>query len=243
MARKNSIVKTLTLGITALLLIFMVALGALIYGRVASLNISQFYEKLNQTLALMDTTMKNHFSGIATSVDLFADIELVRERNDSIKSYVNLTDPSGKIPMTPLENSAYEASIYKLAKAFVDDKPELLGVSFSLKSTGAFTRYPAVARSNGYDSRTRSWFKDAEKDFGKVHFSDAYTTSAGETVIVASRTVTYPDGSLKGVVTADADLSNLMGLFRSVSGGDFSKTSIINPLRPQRLNSCRHDKS
>lgn len=227
MKKHNSIVKTLTIGITALILIFMLSLGALIYKRVADLNIKQFYEKLNQTLTLMDVTMKNHFTSIETSVSLFADIDLIRENNDDIKSYVNLKDESGKIPMTPLENSEYEASVYKLAKAFVEDKPDLLGVSFSLQSTGAFTRYPAVARSNGYDSRTRSWFKDAVSSQGKVHFSDAYTTSAGDTVIVASRTVSYPDGRLKGVVTADADLSNLLGLFSSISGNEFGKTSII----------------
>ncbi|MBR1911014.1 MAG: methyl-accepting chemotaxis protein [Treponema sp.] len=205
----------------------MIALGSIIYMRVSTLNIEQFYEKLNQTLSLMDTTMGNHFRAIATSVDLFGDTEIARERNDSIKSYVNLSDPSGKIPMTPLTNSPYEAEVYKLAKAFVEDKPELLGVSLSLQSTGAFTRFPAVARSNGYDSRTRSWFKDAVKGSGKVQFSDAYTTSAGETVIVASRTVSYPDGSLKGVVTADADLSNLTGLFNSISGSNYTTTSVI----------------
>ena len=227
MKRSTSIVSTLTVGITALTLIFMIALGSIIYTRVSKLNIQQFYEKLNQTLSLMDVTMGNHFRSIATSVDLFGDTELARERNDSIKSYVDLKDPSGKIPMTPLTNSPYEAQIYKLAKAFVEDKPELLGVSLSLQSTGAFTRFPEVARSNGYDSRTRSWFKDAVKGAGKVMFSDAYTTSAGETVIVASRIINYPDGSLKGVVTADADLSNLMSLFRSISASDYKSTSII----------------
>lgn len=88
MKRHNSIVKTLTIGITALILIFMLSLGALIYKRVADLNIKQFYEKLNQTLTLMDVTMKNHFTSIETSVSLFADIDLIRENNDDIKSYV-----------------------------------------------------------------------------------------------------------------------------------------------------------
>ncbi|MCR5761834.1 MAG: HAMP domain-containing protein [Treponema sp.] len=227
MAKGKSIVRTLTAGITALTLAFLIALGSIIYLRVSKLNLLQFYEKLNQTLSLMDITMGNHFNSIATSVDLFADTELSRERNDSIKSYVDLKDPSGKIPMTPLTNSPYEASVYKLAKAFVEDKEELLGVSLSLQSNGAFTRYPEVARSNGYDSRTRSWFKNAVKGAGKVQFSDAYTTSAGETVIVASRTVSYPDGSLKGVATADADLSNLMELFKSISASDYKSTSIV----------------
>ena len=225
--KHSSIVVTLAVNITVLTLAFMFILGSIIYVRVSSLNTAQFDDKLRQSLTLMDVTMRNHFSSISTSVDLFADTELAREDDDSITSYVNLSDPSGKIPMTPLENSEYEAQVYLLARAFVKDKPELLGVSLSLKSTGAFTRYPEVARSNGYDSRTRSWFKNAENKPGKVVFSDAYTTSAGETVIVASRTVSAQDGSIRGVVTADADLSNLSDLFKSISGTDYKHTSII----------------
>ena len=224
---KTSLVTKMTIGITALTLFFIIALGTVIYVRVQNLNNAQFSEKISQSLSLMDVTMRNHFNSISTSIELFSDTDLIKEDNDNIKSYVNLNDPSGKIPMTPLENGDYEASVYRLARAFVKDKSELLGVSLALESNGAFTRYPEVARSNNYDSRTRSWYTDAVKDNGKVHFSQAYTTSAGEAVIVASRVVKTDSGKLRGVVTADADLSNLQDLFRSISGSNFSKTSII----------------
>ena len=222
-----SLVKKMTIGITLLTLSFVIALGTIIYVRVQNLNNAQFSEKLSQSLNLMDVTMRNHFESIATSTKLFSDTDLVKEDNDNIKSYVNLTSSSGKIAMTPLENGEYEAGVYRLARAFVNDKAELLGVSLALESNGAFTRYPEVARSNNYDSRTRSWYTDAVKANGKVHFSKAYTTSAGETVIVASCLVKTDSGKLRGVVTADADLSNLQELFRSISGSDYTKTSVI----------------
>ncbi len=222
-----SLVKKMTIGITFLTLSFVIALGTIIYVRVQNLNNAQFSEKLSQSLNLMDVTMRNHFESIATSTKLFSDTDLVKEDNDNIKSYVNLTSSSGKIAMTPLENGEYEASVYRLARAFVNDKAELLGVSLALESNGAFTRYPEVARSNNYDSRSRSWYTDAVNANGKVHFSKAYTTSAGETVIVASCVVKTDSGKFRGVVTADADLSNLQELFRSISGNDYTKTSVI----------------
>ena len=224
---KVSLVKKMTIGITFLTLSFVVALGTIIYVRVQNLNDAQFSEKLSQSLNLMDVTMRNHFESISTSTKLFSDTDLVKEDNDNVKSYVDLTSSSGKIAMTPLENGDYEASVYRLARAFVNDKSELLGVSLALESNGAFTRYPEVARSNNYDSRTRSWYTDAVKANGKVHFSKAYTTSAGETVIVASCVVKTDSGKLRGVVTADADLSNLQDLFLSISGSDYTKTSVI----------------
>ena len=116
------------------------ALGTIIYARVHALNNAQFYEKLNQTLSLMDVTMRNHFESIATSVNLFSETDLIKEDNDNIKSYVGMADASGKIAMTPLENGEYEAGVYRLSRAFVNNKPELLGVSLALESNGAFTR-------------------------------------------------------------------------------------------------------
>jgi len=226
-AKRTSLVKKMAIGITALTLFFVIALGTIIYIRVQNLNNAQFSEKINQSLTLMDVTMRNHFESISTSVELFSDIDLIKEDNDNIKSYVNLTSSSGKIAMTPLENGDYEASVYRLSRAFVNNKKELLGVSLALESNGAFTRYPEVARTNNYDSRTRSWYTDAVKANGKVHFSKAYTTSAGETVIVASRLIKTDSGKVRGVVTADADLSNLQELFRSISGNDNTKTSVI----------------
>ena len=122
-------------------LYFIIALGTIIYARVHTLNNAQFYEKLNQTFNLMDVTMRNYFESISTSIEVFSDTELLKEDNDNIKSYVGMADASGKIAMTPLENGEYEAGVYRLSRVFVNDKPELLGVSLALESNGAFTRY------------------------------------------------------------------------------------------------------
>ena len=121
----------MTIGITTLTLFFIVALGTIIYVRIHTLNNAQFYEKLNQSLNLMDVTMRNYFESIATSVNLFSETDLIKEDNDNIKSYVGMAD--------------------------------------------------------------------AVKANGKVHFSKAYTTSAGETVIVASRVVKTESGKLHGI--------------------------------------------
>jgi len=73
------------------------ALGTIIYARVHTLNNAQFYEKLNQSLSLMDVTMRNHFESISTSIEVFSDTELLKEDNDNIKSYVGMADASDSI--------------------------------------------------------------------------------------------------------------------------------------------------
>ena len=225
--RRPSIIKRLVLGISALTLLLLAGLGTIIYFRVSNLNEAQFEDKLNTTIQMTDELIKGQFESLRTSVSTVTELELLRKNDDRITSYVNLKDPSGKIPMKPLEASEYEADVYKVQRAFVKEKAEILGVSFSLQSTGAFVRYPEEPRSNGYDARTRSWFKDAVKANGKVNFSAAYTTSAGEMVIVVSRIVKDLAGNMRGVVTIDADLSNLSKMIVSDTDGKLTKTSML----------------
>ncbi|MCR4626354.1 MAG: HAMP domain-containing protein [Treponema sp.] len=225
--RRPSIIKRLVLGISALTLILLAGLGTIIYFRISKLNTIQFEDKLNTTIQMTDSLIKDVFESIRTSVSTITEIDLVRRNDDRIKSYVNLKDPSGKIPMKPLENSEYEAEVYKMARAFVQEKAEVLGVSMSLQSTGAFVRFPEEPRSNGYDARTRSWYKGAVNANGKVNFSAAYTTSAGEMVIVASKIIKGLDNAMRGVITIDADLSNLSKIIVSDKDGKLTKTSLL----------------
>jgi len=225
--KRSSIVVKLILGITGLTLLLLFILGGIIYFRISKLNAGQFNSKLNETITLTDTTLETYFKSIQTSTSLVSQLEVVRRNDERITSYVNLSDPSGKIPMKPLEGSPYEAEVYTMEKTFVQEKPELLGVSVALQSNGSFVRFPEEPRANGYDSRVRSWYKAAVADNGKVHFSDAYTTSAGEMVIAVSKTITGMDGSMRGVVSVDANLSNLAQLLGNVENSKLKKTTMI----------------
>ncbi len=226
-ARKSSIIAKLVIGIVTLTLIMLFCLGGIIFFRITRLNTEQFNDKLQNTIKMTDTVLSTYFRNIETSANLFSEMDLIRKNDESITSYINLSDPSGKVPMKPLEASPYEADVYKMARSFVQEKPELLGVSLALQSNGAFVRFPEVARSNGYDSRTRSWYTDAVKKNGQINLSNAYTTSAGEMVIVVSKEVKDLNGALRGVVSIDADLSNLSSLISGEEDVELKKTVII----------------
>ena len=225
--RKNSIVTRLVMGIATLTLILLAGLGSIIYFRILKLNQIQFEDKMENTIRMTDDLMKAHFESIRTSLNTIAELELVRRSDESITSYVNLTDPSGKVAMKPMEASPYEAEVYLMAKDFVQQHAEILGVSVSLQSNGSFVRYPEEPRANNYDSRVRSWYKAAVAAGGKVNFSSAYTTSAGEMCIVASRVIYDKNNSLRGVTTIDADLSDLSKMVISDTNGKLTKTSFL----------------
>ncbi|MCR5290194.1 MAG: HAMP domain-containing protein [Treponema sp.] len=209
---KKSIGFKLVSGIVALSVLLLLILGGTIYIRMKKQNEQQFNGAVNSTIAMLDSSITMYLKSIQNAVNLFSDVELVRTNDESITSYVDLTGPGGKVPMKPLEASPYEADVYKLARSLATTTPELTGVGLALESNGAFVRYPEEPRSDHYDSRVRSWYKNAVKDNGAVHFSDAYTTSAGEMVIAVSKIVKGLDNRMRGVVTLDADLTNLNSL-------------------------------
>lgn len=118
--------------------------------------------------------------------------------------------------------------MYRAARQFVNDKKELLGVSLAIEDNGGFTRYPEQDRANGYDARSRSWYKMATAANGSVAFSDAYTTSAGELVVIAAKTVTDSNGKMKGVVSIDANLEELARVLDIINGRDGAKVILAD---------------
>ena len=149
--RKNSIVTRLVMGIATLTLILLAGLGSIIYFRILKLNQIQFEDKMENTIRMTDDLMKAHFESIRTSLNTIAELELVRRSDESITSYVNLTDPSGKVAMKPMEASPYEAEVYLMAKDFVQQHAEILGVSVSLQSNGSFVRYPSQCKGSSLE--------------------------------------------------------------------------------------------
>jgi len=189
--------------------IMLSALFFLLDSNVSKLNQSQFNSNINTIASLTDTAIDNYFENLESVANTIANTELIRRSDEGITSYVDKTDPSGKIPMDPKLFGEYETAVYQFAKTNVEAQDAILGVSTALESNGAFNRYPEEPRSNGYDSRGRSWYKNAVKDNGKVHFSDAYRASAGYSAIVVSRAIYDYNNKLRGVTSIDANLDFL----------------------------------
>lgn len=191
--------------------------GAIVYGKMKKIDKEAFESSFMNIISEVDVAIENYFESFDTFSNAFAKIELIREPNDSITSYVDKTDPSGKIPVDPDRFGSYEHSVYELAKTFTEEKPEITGISISLDSNGAYVRYPVEPRPNNYDARTRSWYKNAKNNNGKTFISNVYTTALGGRVIVASKFFNDSNGNPRGVVATDIKfdyLDSLMKAFR-----------------------------
>lgn len=96
-----------------------------------------------------------------------------------------------------------------------------------MESNGAFIRYPEEPRSNNYDSRVRSWYKNAKNKNGDVNLSDAYVASAGYRAIVSSATFNNAKGDLRGVISVDINVDYLSQILDVIKDKGSSESFIL----------------
>ena len=203
------------IGVTATAISLLLIFGTIIYHKMKTIDKEAFENSFHNIVAEVDVAIENYFESFDTFSNSFAKIELISRPDNSITSYVNKTDPSGKIPVDPDKFGSYERAVYDLCKTFTDEKPEITGISISLDSNGAYVRYPHEPRPNNYDARTRSWYKNAKNNNGKTFISNVYTTALGGRVIVASKFFNDSNGNPRGVVATDIKFDYLDSLMKA----------------------------
>ncbi len=208
---------------TSCVIFMLMLVSIIVYKKITKLNEENYDDKIENVLATYDASIDNFYSNIETLTKIFASNSLIREANNNITSYVNKSAPGGKVPMEVDQFSDYERKVYELAKSFVDQSEAIMGISVALESNGGFVRYPEEPRSNNYDSRQRSWYKNAKAKNGMVNISDAYVASAGYKTIVYSVYFNDEYGNPRGVVSVDANidyLNNLLSVTQKNDGKD-----------------------
>ena len=163
---------------------------------------------------------------IAVTMTDTAHSKLFHTIGSNITSYVELSDPSGKVPMIP--RSPYEEEALKICQDFADSLRDAFTVAIGAQENGGFIMYPTAARKNGYDARERGWYKAAIRTPHKIVFSAPYATTAGELVITCGKTVTDEQNTLQGVVTIDASLKFISDFLSSVLQEDSSTLMLVN---------------
>ena len=230
------------IGVTATTISILLIFGTIIYNKMKTIDKEAFENSYHNIISEVDVAIENYFESFDTFSNSFAKIELISRPDNSITSYVNKSDPSGKIPVDPEKFGSYERSVYELEKTFTQEKPEITGISISLEANGGYVRYPHEPRPNNYDARTRSWYKNAKNNNGKTFISNVYTTALGGRVIVASKYFNDINGNPRGVVATDIKFDYLDSLMKAFKKNetdlsfmifDNSGNIILNQLNPE----------
>ena len=183
-----------------------------IYARDAARFDRQFRQSAADELRNAEEVLSLYFGDIKNTIKTFSDQSLIRSQENSITSYKDRKTSGGVSKMQPVPGS-YEEQVFLSLGNFTKNATVYTGIAFATEHNGGYIHYPAIDRKDGYDSRTRSWYKLGKANPNKVSSLEAYQTSNGTLAITIVEGVTDTNNVFKGVATFDVDITKLSELF------------------------------
>ena len=183
-----------------------------IYARDAARFDRQFRQSAADELRNAEEVLSLYFGDIKNTIKTFSDQYLIRSQENSITSYKDRKTSGGVSKMQPVPGS-YEEQVFLSLGNFTKNATVYTGIAFATEHNGGYIHYPAIDRKDGYDSRTRSWYKLGKANPNKVSSLEAYKTSNGTLAITIVEGITDTNNVFKGVATFDVDITKLSELF------------------------------
>lgn len=183
-----------------------------IYARDAARFDRQFRQSAADELRNAEEVLSLYFGDIKNTIKTFSDQYLIRSPENSITSYKDRKTAGGVSKMQPAPGS-YEEQVFLSLGNFTKNATVYTGIAFATEHNGGYIHYPAIDRKDGYDSRTRSWYKLGKANPNKVSSLEAYQTSNGTLAITIVEGITDTNNIFKGVATFDVDITKLSELF------------------------------
>lgn len=216
----GSIKNKLVFVFLSLIIGILLVVNAVVYTKVLSQTKKDYVSAVQHEISQVDNGIGNYISVVQENINMLKSSPLMLDIKPEITSYIDKKGANGEVEMLPLQNGPYEVEVYKYFESFVKAHPSLKTLSLSLVENGGYLQYPAEPRKNEYDPRTRTWYKNTINNPDKINLLDAYTTSTGETALTLSTTVKDSNNALKGVITIDMNLNNLLEMVKKIKIGE-----------------------
>lgn len=194
---KYSIKNKLIFSFVSITIISLLLMGMVTHALVINQSKKDYTDSVQKEIIHVNNGIEDYLELILENTQMLSQNSLIQQADSRITSYVDKEDPSGKIEMTPLENDPYEAEVYNILKNFKDSHPEIASAEIGVQSNGGYVQYPVSARKNGYDARTRDWYKLAIKNPDKPVLTDVYISSDGSKSIIAASAIKDSTGTIK----------------------------------------------
>ncbi|SHJ08881.1 methyl-accepting chemotaxis sensory transducer with TarH sensor [Clostridium cavendishii DSM 21758] len=217
---KNSIKTKLIIAFSILILVAIVSVNIIVYLFISNQTQKDFISTATNNLDLVDDELNNYINTIKENVNMLANSELISNADSRITSYVDKKGQNGEVEMTPLQNNAYEAEIYKTFENIAKTHEAIQTIDVGVAENGGYIQYPAKPRKDGYDPRTRDWYKAAIAKPDEVVVTDAYVTSAGDIAVSIISTIKDSNKNVKGVVGIDVKLNKLSSIIKNIKIGE-----------------------
>ena len=175
----------------------------------------RFRKNMQQNIKLIEYDIHMFFDNTKYMLDALAHNSAVRNANDSFNNYVSKTTTSDT---TTIEKTPAEAAVFNLFRNIHKSYPYYMCVFMGTK-WGGYVSTCDTALSGGYDPRKRSWYEAASKTPGSPIITEAYRSTAGDTVVCLSQSVFSFQNEHIGNVSIEVTLKTLAEMLQNLSIG------------------------
>ncbi|MBF6035581.1 methyl-accepting chemotaxis protein [Pseudomonas sp. P155] len=193
-----------------------------------------FVDSSGREIRQVSNAMQLFFDGISQNVDYLAAQPLIKNTDDSLKTYMGANAES--IPQGEMDKKVF-AFLQDLGNAHPAYAYAIVGTA-----AGGYVSWPDDPKLNNYDPRQRPWYKAAQAKPGKPLRTAAYYWAQDDATYVSTvRTIDNKLGSNGGVVSIDVTLKQLTEIVKQIKLGETgylmllenSGTVLVDPKQPE----------
>ncbi len=217
----NSIRKLLTLknklllSLLAVSIIPLIAVGFYINMYIQKQNFNSVYNTNVAQLNQIDLQATAFFTDIEYNVQMLANTEIMKTKNDS--EFSNFLQADEANFTYNIKNE--EAQILNIFQTFKKSHPYATMVYMG-RENAAYIQYPARGKPTKYDPRVRGWYKAGMAQPGTFAITDAYKPLTSNDIAV-SAVIALMDGNKPyGVVGVDVSLNYLAEVMSKIRVGE-----------------------
>ncbi len=193
-----------------------------------------FVDGSGREIRQVSNAMQLFFDGISQNVDYLASQPLIKNTDDSLKTYMSANAES--VPQGEMDKKVF-AFLQDLGNAHPAYAYAIVGTA-----AGGYVSWPDDPKLNNYDPRQRPWYKAAQAKPGKPFRTAAYYWAQDDATYVSTvRTIDNKLGSNGGVVSIDVTLKQLTEIVEQIKLGETgylmllenSGTVLVDPKQPE----------
>jgi len=193
-----------------------------------------FVDSSGREIRQVSNAMQLFFDGISQNVDYLASQPLIKNTDDSLKTYMSANAES--IPQGEMDKKVF-AFLQDLGNAHPAYAYAIVGTA-----AGGYVSWPDDPKLNNYDPRQRPWYKASQAKPGKPLRTAAYYWAQDDATYVSTvRTIDNKLGSNGGVVSIDVTLKQLTEIVKQIKLGETgylmllenSGTVLVDPKQPE----------
>ncbi|MBD9566021.1 methyl-accepting chemotaxis protein [Pseudomonas sp. PDM09] len=192
-----------------------------------------FVDGSGREIRQVSNAMQLFFDGISQNVDYLATQPLIKNSDDSLKTYMSANAES--IPQGESDKKVF-ALLQDLGNSHPAYAYAILGTA-----AGGYVSWPDDAKLSNYDPRQRPWYKAAQAKPGKPFRTEAYYWAQDDATYVSTvRTIDNKLGTNGGVVSIDVTLKQLTEIVKQIKLGETgylmlvenTGTVLVDPKQP-----------